>query len=162
MTAITLEDMTSGQRRAAIFSVPCPRCRAAAGQPCRSPNGWAARHQVRERLARGETVIPPKLGRLTDAQAQRIEWAAEAGQVYASHHATEYGDRAQITCVEKLAEKGLLVLVGDDGTERTFALTVAGWKVYREHRLVIRRLSDAEIDAGEAAAIARELKERTR
>lgn len=147
---------TYAERRAARLSKPCPRCKAPEGESCTTPNGWLTYHQVRERAVAGETVAVPKLGRLSDAQAQRIEWAAEAGQVYASHYANFSGDRAQITCVEKLAEKGLLVQIGDDGTERTFALTVAGWKVYREHRLVIRRLSNAEIDAGEASAVSRE------
>jgi hypothetical protein len=143
---------TYAERRAERLSKPCPRCKAPTGVVCTTPNGWLTHHKVREQAVAGETVKAPKLGRLSDAQAQRIEHAAEHGTVWVPHRANFGGDRAQITVVEKLAKKGLLVQVGDDGTERTFALTVAGWKVYREHRLIIRRLSDEDMAAGEAAA----------
>lgn len=150
------ESLSYAERRKIILSVACPRtgCRAQIGEPCRSPNGWGARHLVREHLARGQSVPAPKLGPLTEAQAQRIEVAAEAGSVWAPHRADFRGDRAQITVVEKLADKGLLVLVSQDDMERHYALTVAGWRVYREHRLIIRRLTDDEIDTGEATAVA--------
>lgn len=158
MTAQTLEGLTYAERRAARLAVPCPRCHAQIGRECTTPNGYATRqHKERDAATAGETPKAPKLGRLSDAQAQRIEAAAEAGYVAAPRWAPfDVHDRANITCVEKLTAKGLMVLVEETSERRRYVLTVAGWKVYREHRLVIRRLSADEIDAGEAEAVARE------
>lgn len=147
---------TYAELRAERLSKPCPRCNAQVDRECTTPNGWLTYHKVRDAVVRGETVKASKPGRLTDAQAQRIERAAEHGTVWAPHRANFGGERAQITVVETLAGHGILALVGDDGHERTFALTVEGWRVYRTHRLVIRRLSEDEIDAGEAEAVIRE------
>lgn len=97
----------------------------------------------------------PKL-RLSEVQAERIEWAAQSGGKTSASTAHFTGDAAERQTVNALVAKGILAK-GDltaDGYERRYHLTVFGWQVYREHRLVIRRLSPDEIDAGEAAAVA--------
>jgi hypothetical protein len=94
----------------------------------------------------------------TYAGAQRIEWAAEAGQYFApGQNAALHGEAAERTCADGLERAGLIVQVAENpGGEGVFALTVAGWKVYREHRLVIRRLTEEQIREDEALAAERE------
>lgn len=142
-------DATYQQRHAARLSEPCPmpRCRAGVGQQCTTPNGWLAYHKARENAVLGVTpaLAKPRKHRLTDAQAQRIELAAQFGQLYAAdQHAALGGDAAERVCADALERAGLVAQVGtgDDGCERIFELTAEGWRTYWHHRLVIRRLPD--------------------
>lgn len=100
----------------------------------------------------------PKGVRLTETQAERIEWAAQSGGKTSASTAHFHGDAAERQTVLSLVGKGILVegeLIADD-YERRYYLTSFGWQVYRHHRLIIRRLSDDDIAAGEVAAVARE------
>jgi hypothetical protein len=126
--------------RDARLSAPCPmpRCRAAVGEGCRTPNGWLAYHKARERAVRGEQPKPTRKHRLTDAQAQRIEVAAEYGQFCApGQYADLGGDAAERAVADALERHG----------ERTMRLTAEGWRTYWHHRLVIRRLPDGRHDS---------------
>lgn len=104
----------------------------------------------------------PKGVRLSEVQAEEIERAAHSGSGGVSASTAHFhGDAQHRLTVNALVAKGILREDGltDDGYERWYWLTSFGWRVYREHRLVIRRLSDAEIDAGETAAVDREMAE---
>lgn len=83
----------------------------------------------------------PKGVRLSEAQAERIEWAAQAGGRYTASTAHFHGDAADRQSVQALEAKGILRQVGvtDDGYGRILELTEFGWQVYRQHRLIIRR-----------------------
>lgn len=101
----------------------------------------------------------PKGVRLSDTQAEEIERAAHSGSGGISASTAHFhGDAQHRQTVNALVAKGILREDGltDDGYERWYWLTPFGWQVYRHHRLVIRRLPRDEIDAGEAAAVARE------
>ncbi len=120
---------------------PCsrPRCGAKPGEECRTPNGYRTHHASRGRVA---AVNRPH--RLSDAQAQRIEWAAEQGVFEApDQYATLRGDATKRACADALERAGLIVQVGTTEYDwRIFALTVDGWKAYHESPLVIRRVPD--------------------
>ncbi len=139
--------------KARRLSQPCPmpRCPAGVGQECRTPNGWATYHKRRAwAVANGGAEPPskPRTHRLSDAQAQRVEWAAERGVYYAPDRwATLRGDAAERACADALERAGLVVQfdTSPDG-ERMFRLTDEGWKVYHTHRLVIRRFDEARHD----------------
>lgn len=83
----------------------------------------------------------PKGARLSEAQAERIEWAAQAGGRYTVSTAHFHGDAADRQSVQALEGKGILAEVGrtSDGYDRVLELTEFGWQVYRQHRLIIRR-----------------------
>lgn len=140
--------MTYQERVARYRSVQCPlpRCRAGVGDECRTPNGWAAHHVARERIARGEQPKPakPRKHRLTEAQAERIEWAAQHGRYYAAgQYAQHGGDAAERAVADALERHGLIAetVRADDG-ERRFELTAAGWRAYWHDPKVIRRLPE--------------------
>jgi hypothetical protein len=135
------------------LSQPCPmpRCPAGVGQECQTPNGWATYHKRRAWAVANGGVEPPRKARalrLSDAQAQRIEWAAERGVYYApDQYATLRGEAAERACADALERAGLVEQFDtspDD--ERMFRLTTEGWKVYHTHRLVIRRFDESRHD----------------
>lgn len=141
----TVEQRTADRERR--LSVPCPqpRCPAGVGDLCRTPNGWLTYHKAREKAVSGVSAAKPRKHRLTDAQAQRIEWAAEAGVYYAAgQYANLRGDAAERAVADALLRAKLIQQVGtgDDGQERVLQLTADGWRTYWHHRLVIRRLPD--------------------
>ena len=128
---------------------PMPRCSADVGQPCRTPNGWAAgTHKARIRLADGEPAkaAKPRRHRLTEAQAQRIEIAAEHGQFYAAGQYAQFGgDAAERAVADALLRHGLVEQASvDQYGERTLVLTEAGWRAYHEDPKVIRRVPDEQ------------------
>jgi hypothetical protein len=122
---------------------PCdrPRCGAKPGEECKTPNGYRTHHKSRGRLA---AVKRPH--RLSDAQAQRIEWAAENGVFYApGQWANLRGDATKRACADALERARLVEQVGwTDAGERIFRLTEAGWGAYHESPLVIRRVPDEQ------------------
>lgn len=132
--------------RAHRLSVACPRprCPGVVGEGCRTPNGYLTYHAARERLVRGEAPAKVRPHRLTDPQAQRIEWAAEAGVLYAAgQYATLSGDATERQVADALEKHGYIRLDGEsDSGERRFVLTELGWRTYWHSRLVIRRLPE--------------------
>jgi hypothetical protein len=100
----------------------------------------------------------PKGVRLSETMAEEIERAAVSGGEISAPTTHFHGDAAYRQTINALAARGILREVGlsDFGYARDYLMTPFGWKVYREHRLVIRRLTDDQIDAGVASALARE------
>lgn len=131
------------------FACPRPRCPARVGEHCTTPNGWSTNfHKERIDLAYGRTKPKPCKHRLTDSQAQRIEWAAEHGTYYAAgQHAHFGGDAAERAVADALLAHGYVEEAAVDGYgERCLRLTAEGWRTYWHHRLVIRRLPDGRHD----------------
>jgi hypothetical protein len=105
---------------------------------------------------KGSKQPTPKGVRLSEAQAEYIEWAVqraeEPGVLYCptGHLSGDHETRQSILALEA---KGI---VAQDGTtedgDRLMRLTAFGWQVYRQHRLIIRRLTDAEVDRREREA----------
>jgi hypothetical protein len=88
----------------------------------------------------------PKGVRLSEAQAEEIERAAErGGELYAST-AHFHGDAHHRQTVQALEAKGIVrfVRLSEDGYDRVYELTQFGWQVYQQHRLIIRRLPDPQ------------------
>jgi hypothetical protein len=139
---------TYQERRALYLSVPCPmpRCGKPPGWACTTPNGWATLHKARIRAALGQTPAAPKprKHRLTEAQAQRVEWAAEHGRIYAAdQYATLGGDAAERACADALLRHGLVTQVDTTRSgERVLKLTADGWRAYHHDPKVIRRVPD--------------------
>jgi hypothetical protein len=101
---------------------------------------------------KGNKRPTPKSVQLSEHQAQRIEYAAEDGDLYCptSHHD---GDHAIRQTINALEEKGIVFeFERTNSGERMMRLTPFGWQVYRQHRLIIRRLDDAEVDRREQEA----------
>jgi hypothetical protein len=124
------------------------------------PDGFYAASEAAAKPVppQGTKQPSPRGVRLSERQAEEIERAAaNGGQISAS---TQHfsGDAAYRQTINALAAKGILreVDYSDFHAARDYVMTSFGWRVYREHRLIIRRLSDEEIDASEAAAVARE------
>lgn len=138
-------EFAARRRLARTVVCPMPRCRAPIGADCRTPNGYAALHSVRVKAAAGTpSKVKPRRHRLTDAQAQRIETAAEHGRIFAAdQYGTLRGDAADRACADALLRAGLVeqARVLDSG-ERELRLTADGWRAYWHHRLVIRRLPE--------------------
>lgn len=140
-------EFAARRRLARTVACPMPRCRAPIGADCRTPNGYAALHAARVRAASAGTApkAKPRRHRLTDAQAQRIETAAEHGRIFAAdQYGTLRGDAAERAVADALLRAGLVeqVRVLDSG-ERELRLTAEGWRTYWHHRLPIRRLPEA-------------------
>lgn len=97
----------------------------------------------------------PRGVRLSEAQAERIEAAAEFGGRYEVSLAHFHGDAADRQSVNALEAKGILREAArpSHGYWRVMKLTAFGWQVYRQHRLIIRRLPDQDVAAAEAAAL---------
>lgn len=138
--------------RDARLSAPCPmpRCRAQVGVDCTTPNGWLTYHKARERAVRGEQPrATARRHRLTEAQAERVEIAAQHGHLYApGQHAQFGGDAAERAVADALERHGLVEQVSaDEYGERTLRLTAAGWRAYWHDRKVIRRLPEDQHSA---------------
>jgi hypothetical protein len=125
---------------------PCsrPRCGAKVGEECRTPNGYRTHHRERD----SDLKSVPRRHRLTDAQARRIEWAAERGVYYApGQYATLRGEAAERACADALERAGLVEQFGTTASEeRMFRLTTDGWKAYHSSVLVIRRFDESRHD----------------
>ena len=125
------------------------------------PDGYYAKSEAAAApdVAKPTKQPTPKGVRLSEVQAERIEHAAEVGRRTWSSTTHLDGEAAERQTVLSLVAKGILTegaLYGEFNDQREHRLTPFGWQVYRKHRLIIRRLSDEEIDAGEAAASASE------
>lgn len=145
--------VTYSHRRAHILTFVCPRprCPARVGKDCLTPNGWLVAggfHKERCDLAYGRTKpAKARRHRLTDAQAQRIEVAAETDGTItvAGTYANYSGDAADRAAGDALLNAGLMEQVAvDDYGYRTLRLTDEGWRTYWHNRLVIRRLPDQQ------------------
>lgn len=143
VTPLTNDWRAARERR---LSAPCPmpRCPGRVGQDCQTPNGYRTYHKARERAVAGQPPRKPGKPRLTDAQAQRIEAAAEYEVIYAAgQYATLGGDATERAVGDALLRHGWVEQTGESPSgERTMRLTAEGWRMYWHHRLVIRRLPD--------------------
>lgn len=85
--------------------------------------------------------------RLSEAQAEEIEGYVLRGGYGGVSTAHFHGDAQHRQTVNALEAKGIVEFVelGDDGYSRQMKLTEFGWAVYREHRLIIRRLTDEQV-----------------
>lgn len=140
--------VTFTHRRQHILTVACPRprCNARVGENCATPNGWLTDfHKDRADLAYGRTR-PKRKPRLTDRQAEWLEWAAESDDhrlVGPGQQAAFRGDAAARATADAMLAAGLVHVVAEDEYgERTLELTDLGWSTYWTHRLVIRRSLD--------------------
>ncbi|WP_203823041.1 zinc finger domain-containing protein, partial [Paractinoplanes ferrugineus] len=95
----------------------------------------------------------PKGVQLSEKQAEYIEWAAERDPVGVLYCPTTHlsGDHETRLSILALEAKGIVVQDGTEDSDRIMRLTPFGWQVYRQHRLIIRRLDDADVDRLEAA-----------
>ncbi len=106
-------------------------------------------------------AFTPKGVPLSEAAATAIERAAEnveaPGVLYAST-AHFHGDHQRRQVLNPLERKGVFREVpgSADSYGRQLELTVFGWRVYRQHRRIIRRLHDSVAAEFEAAALAAE------
>jgi hypothetical protein len=98
----------------------------------------------------------PKGVRLTEKQAELIELAVQyddghPGIMYCptGHLSGDHEARQTILALEA---KGIVVQVEHNGSDRMMRLTPFGWQVYWQHRLIIRRLDESEVDRLEAEA----------
>ncbi|RKR92650.1 hypothetical protein BDK92_7092 [Micromonospora pisi] len=91
----------------------------------------------------------PRGVRLSEKQAEEIERAAESGGKTWASTAHFHGDHQERQTVLSLVAKGIFSegALSGDGYSRDYSLTDYGWQVYRQHRLVIRRLTCAQVDA---------------
>ncbi len=107
---------------------------------------------------KGSKPATPKGVRLSEKQAELIELAVQYDD---GHPGIMYcpvghlsGDHEARQTVQALEAKGIVEQVDTTREyERLMRLTPFGWQVYRQHRLIIRRLSEAEVDALEAKAL---------
>jgi hypothetical protein len=106
----------------------------------------------------------PKGVRLSEKQAEEIEYMVMAGGVGGCSTAHFHGDHQERQTVIALEGKGIVEWTGysDGGYTRNARLTAFGWQVYRQHRLIIRRLDDAEVDRLESAASREQMPEDAR
>jgi len=77
--------------------------------------------------------------RLTEAQAEAIEYAHANGGRYYAPTRTGLGRVQDIRKAEALAEKGVFALVEHAAGEDVYELTDLGRRVYETHPKVIRR-----------------------
>lgn len=121
--------------------------------------GQAARFAEFEAIAAPLHTTPSRQAsptgvRLSVPQATAVEQAAKSGGELGASAAHFHGDANRRQTAQALETKGIIVYdrLSDDGYDRIYRLTPYGWQVYRQHRLIIRRMSDAEVDAAESAA----------
>ncbi len=100
----------------------------------------------------------PRGVRLSDRQAETIEIAAQNGGTYYASTVHFHGDAARRQVANAVVERGIFREAGfaSDGYDRVLEMTWFGWQVYRQHRMVIRRLDDAVAAEFEERARARE------
>lgn len=98
----------------------------------------------------------PKGVRLSEKQAEQVEYIAQGDGTAYCPTGHLHGDHEYRQTILALEAKNILAEVGHDGTDRLLRLTAFGWQVYRQHRLIIRRLDEADVDRREAATIAAE------
>jgi len=98
----------------------------------------------------------PKGVRLSEKQAELIELSVQYDD---GHPGIMYcplghlsGDHESRQTINALEAKGIVVEAEHNGSDRMMRLTPFGWQVYRQHRLIIRRLDAAEVDRREAEA----------
>lgn len=99
----------------------------------------------------------PKGVQLSEKQAEYVEYAAQGGGILYAPTAHFHGDHQARQAINALEAKGIVEFVKytNSGYNRLMRLTSFGWQVYRQHRLIIRRLPAAEVDALEAQALKR-------
>jgi hypothetical protein len=104
---------------------------------------------------KGAKPATPKGVRLSEAQAAMVELAVHFDPVGVVYCPTTHlsGDHETRQSVLALEAKGIVVQDGTVDGDRLMRLTPFGWLVYRQHRLIIRRLSEVEVDEFEAAAL---------
>jgi hypothetical protein len=103
---------------------------------------------------KGAKPLTPKGVQLSEKQAEEIErYVMSSGRGYIStaHFSGDHQDRQTANALEA---KGIIrfVEMTADHYDRRMELTPFGWQVYRQHRLIIRRLDEPEVDALEAKA----------
>lgn len=92
-------------------------------------------------------AVTPRGVRLSEAQAEEIESAAANRGVCWISTAHFHGDAQHRQTTNALEAKGIYRDTGevtDGGWERRLELTVFGWEVYHQHRLIIRRVPDEQ------------------
>ena len=91
--------------------------------------------------------------RLSERQAEEIEGYVQRGGYGSVSTAHFHGDAQHRQTVNALEEKGIVEQVGDaDHYGRNMRLTEFGWQVYDQHRLIIKRLTDAQVAEQRARA----------
>jgi hypothetical protein len=117
---------------------------------------FAAFEQAAVPIAAKAVKAPtPKGVRLSEAQAEYIEWAVQHEPVGILYCPTGHlsGDHETRQSILALEAKGIVAQDGStEACERIMRLTPFGWQVYRQHRLIIRRLDETEVAALEARA----------
>ena len=159
---------STGGGNTAVVSTHKVRRDRVAGWPKEFANraGWAARrHQRRhgeawpdDAFAEFEAAAAPivdkpvkqptpKGVRLSEAQAEEIEGYVLRGGYGSVSTAHFHGDAQHRQTVNALEAKRIVEFVelDESGYSRWMKLTEFGWAVYREHRLIIRRLTDAQV-----------------
>jgi hypothetical protein len=103
---------------------------------------------------KGSKLATPKGVRLSETQAECIELAVHHDPVGVLYCPTGHlsGDHETRQSILALEAKGIVAQDGTVDGDRLMRLTPFGWQVYRQHRLIIRRLPEAEVDALEAKA----------
>lgn len=99
--------------------------------------------------AKAEKQPTPKGVRISNNQAEEIERAAYGGGKTSASTAHFHGDHQHRQTILALAAKGILAegALSEDHYSREYTLTDFGWQVYRQHRLIIHRLTDEQINA---------------
>jgi hypothetical protein len=106
-------------------------------------------------LVKGTKPDTPKGVRLSEAQAEMVELSVHHEPVGVLYCPTTHlsGDHETRQSILALEAKGIVVQDGTRDGDRLMRLTPFGWQVYRQHRLIIRRLDEAEVDARERATL---------
>ncbi len=103
-----------------------------------------------------EKIPAPTGVRLTENQAERIEQMVQGEQPGTFWYpTTHFHGCAEIRqTLNALKAKGIAeeVAGSDDWSGHAVRLTPFGWQVHRQHRLIIRRLDEAEVHRLEAEA----------
>ena len=104
--------------------------------------------------AKGVRPSTPKGVKLSEKQAETIENLVHFGGIAFCPTTHFHGDHETRQTLLALESKNILAQYGtaDSTGERKLRLTAFGWQVYRQHRLIIRRLDDAEVDRLETAS----------
>jgi hypothetical protein len=97
--------------------------------------------------AKSTKPLTPKGVRLSEQQAEEIERYVLRGGYGWIPTAHFSGDAQHRQTANALEAKGIVEFVEmiESGYSRRMRLTAFGWDVYRQHRLIIRNLTDAEV-----------------